>query len=317
MPNPNHTKTNDIQDSPGVQTAKQAILWNEENHEDLITEYNAHDHDTQTITYTNKTIDADSNTLQNLENTIDGDIIDNDYTPTYYVPDDSPAEASDVDDLSAHLKGIDTLAGWCETQIQTNLHFHLNGDVVDIDFTPTNYTPDDTPAEASDVDDLSAHLQGIDTALALSANLTATYAEINAVCDGCTATAAEITAVCDGCTATAAELNAAADGIGVTIPRQKVLSIGSWNMDSTASISVAHGLTFSKIVGFKWIIHNDAETAGYPGNDVETDSDVADIIGYKTSSNIVLQRDGSSPFNSTNYNSTGISRGYVVVDYID
>jgi len=40
-----------------------------------------------------------------------------------------------------------------------------DGDVLDVTFTPTNYTPDATPAEAADVDDLAAHLQGIDTAL--------------------------------------------------------------------------------------------------------------------------------------------------------
>lgn len=42
----------------------------------------------------------------------------------------------------------------------------INGDLVDIDFTPANYTPDTSPPEANDVDDLAAHLKGIDTALA-------------------------------------------------------------------------------------------------------------------------------------------------------
>jgi hypothetical protein len=43
----------------------------------------------------------------------------------------------------------------------------LDGDQLDIDFTPTNYTPDAvSPAEADDADDLTAHLQGIDTKLA-------------------------------------------------------------------------------------------------------------------------------------------------------
>ncbi len=42
----------------------------------------------------------------------------------------------------------------------------IDGDQLDIDFTPTNYTPDAAPAEAADVDDLSAHLKGIDTVLA-------------------------------------------------------------------------------------------------------------------------------------------------------
>ena len=41
----------------------------------------------------------------------------------------------------------------------------IDGDQIDIDFTPTNYTPDTTPAEASSVDNLSAHLSGIDNTL--------------------------------------------------------------------------------------------------------------------------------------------------------
>ena len=38
----------------------------------------------------------------------DGDRMDIDYEPANYVPDDSPEEALDADDLAAHLKGIDT-----------------------------------------------------------------------------------------------------------------------------------------------------------------------------------------------------------------
>jgi len=41
----------------------------------------------------------------------------------------------------------------------------INGDLVDITFTPTTYTPDDSPAEANDLDDLAAHLAGIDNYL--------------------------------------------------------------------------------------------------------------------------------------------------------
>lgn len=42
----------------------------------------------------------------------------------------------------------------------------LDGDKVDIDWNPTNYTPNASIGEAEDVDDLSAHLKGIDTRLA-------------------------------------------------------------------------------------------------------------------------------------------------------
>jgi len=42
----------------------------------------------------------------------------------------------------------------------------IDGDHLDIDFTPSNYTPSTAPAEAANVDDLAAHLAGIDNALA-------------------------------------------------------------------------------------------------------------------------------------------------------
>lgn len=38
----------------------------------------------------------------------------------------------------------------------------IDGDHLDIDFTPTGYTPATTPAEAAHVDDLAAHLYGLD-----------------------------------------------------------------------------------------------------------------------------------------------------------
>lgn len=42
----------------------------------------------------------------------------------------------------------------------------VDGDQIDIDYTPSNYSPDTSPAEVDDVDQLSAHLAGIDNALA-------------------------------------------------------------------------------------------------------------------------------------------------------
>ncbi len=44
----------------------------------------------------------------------------------------------------------------------------LDGDHLDITFTPANYTPDAGPAEAGDVDDLAAHLKGIDDAIGVA-----------------------------------------------------------------------------------------------------------------------------------------------------
>lgn len=47
----------------------------------------------------------------------------------------------------------------------------IDGDKLDIDYTPTNYTPATTPSEADNADNLTAHLYGIDQALASSSGL--------------------------------------------------------------------------------------------------------------------------------------------------
>jgi len=60
--------------------------------------------------------------------------------------------------------------------INTSDELDINGDVVSIDWNPTYYTPDSSIAEASDTDDLSAHLKGIDDALD---TLQATQAEVH------------------------------------------------------------------------------------------------------------------------------------------
>ena len=51
------------------------------------------------------------------------------------------------------------------TVFETGGAQQIDGDKLDIDFSPTNYTPDTTPAEANHADNLAAHLAGIDNAL--------------------------------------------------------------------------------------------------------------------------------------------------------
>lgn len=48
----------------------------------------------------------------------------------------------------------------------------IDGDKLDIDFTPTNYTPSTSPVEVDNVNHLSAHLSGIDSVLASVGSLT-------------------------------------------------------------------------------------------------------------------------------------------------
>ncbi len=126
---------------------------------------------------------------------IDGDRLDVDYSPTNYTP-IVTAPATALDQLTAHLAGIDaaltssgdelvkisatdTTAGYLEDKLvaatgtplfftvingggDEDLELSIDADNLTIDFSPTNYTPDDSIGEADAVTDLSAHLAGID-----------------------------------------------------------------------------------------------------------------------------------------------------------
>ena len=117
-------------------------------------------------------------------------------------------------------------------------------------------------------------------------------------------------------TATPAEVNAAADGIGVSIPRQKIVEIGDWNMDADANKSVAHGLTYAKIVGTRAMIRNDADSARYivHGNTSVTEEL---MITQVEATYVSLLRLGGGFFDHVNFDSTSFNRGWVILDYID
>jgi hypothetical protein len=144
--------------------------------------------------------------------------------------------------------------------------------------------------------------------------------DFNAIASG--ATKVEINTTCDGNTATAAEIVKAADGIGVTIPRQLIVSIGDWNMNSTASVTVAHGLTGSKIKSVTGSFRNDTGNGFFP----ITSGKVQDsgVYAYQVyinnwdATSIYVYR-GSSTYEAGNaeYDGTGFSRGELIVSYID
>lgn len=58
---------------------------------------------------------------------LDGDQIDVDFTPSNYTPDATPAEASDVDDLAAHLNGIDNALGASASVTSNNKSIYFDG----------------------------------------------------------------------------------------------------------------------------------------------------------------------------------------------
>jgi hypothetical protein len=91
---------------------------------------------------------------------------------------------------------------------------------------------------------------------------------------------------------------------------RKVISIGDWNIDSTLSINVAHGLTPSKIRGISGVIFND-DGLVYS----ITKSDELDV--YCGTTNVTITATSSGAFDNTSFNQTSYNRGFIVLDYVD
>lgn len=100
---------------------------------------------------------------------IDADQLSVSWTPSVYTPDTNPGEVSSTEHLTAHLKGIDNLLGAHSSRHISGGADELDGDQLDIDWNPSNYTPTTAPAQASSVDHLTAHLAGIDTEIGVNA----------------------------------------------------------------------------------------------------------------------------------------------------
>lgn len=108
--------------------------------------------------------------LQGAVDVIDGDKLDITFIPSNYTRDISPPEVDTVTQLTAHLAGIDDklVPGGilhASTHIQGAVDV-IDGDKLEITYVPTHYVRDITPPEVDDVTQLTAHLAGIDDAIA-------------------------------------------------------------------------------------------------------------------------------------------------------
>lgn len=108
-----------------------------------------------------------------------------------------------------------------------------------------------------------------------------------------------------------------ADDAGANL-NVKVLNIGDWNMDSTPSVNVAHGLTLSKIRRVNVFIRNDADTTYYELSGwIGAAAAVVGCPIYAGSTNVTIYREGGIAFDSTNFDSTSYNRGWIVIWYTD
>lgn len=103
---------------------------------------------------------------------------------------------------------------------------------------------------------------------------------------------------------------------GGTPMEVKVLQIGDWNMDTTGSVSINHGLTFSKIRDVQVMIYNDAGTSLNPLDraTVLYSYHPAGLIQV-TATQISLFRDASNFYDNTDYDATSYNRGWITILY--
>jgi len=98
---------------------------------------------------------------------------------------------------------------------------------------------------------------------------------------------------------------------------KKIVSIGDWDMDSSPTTTIAHGLSdFTKIKAVEVMILNDAGNAIYPLNSYNSTSVPDDISGGVKSidaTDIVLSRrsGAGSFFGSNDFDATSYNRGFI------
>jgi len=87
----------------------------------------------------------------------------------------------------------------------------------------------------------------------------------------------------------------------------KVINISDWDMNATAAVNVAHGLTMANIRHVNILIRNDADNAH---RDLEHQGD-----GYYSidTTNVTLTRKSAGFFQSVDYDSTSFNRGWVII----
>ena len=106
-------------------------------------------------------------------------------------------------------------------------------------------------------------------------------------------------------------VDAGASGIFL---KTKVIDIGDWNMDSTSTANVAHGVTLGNIRQVVVMIRDDAATTFAP---LDIDNSTAQG-GYVTigTTNVVLSRILGGLFDTASYDSTSYNRGWIVIEYV-
>lgn len=98
--------------------------------------------------------------------------------------------------------------------------------------------------------------------------------------------------------------------------KTKVINIGDWNMDTTGTKTVSHGLTLANIRTVSVIIRDDLATSFKPFPSPSTDLEAIDSAIFSVdATNVTLSRRDGGQFDDTPYDSTSYNRGWVTIEY--
>lgn len=155
-------------------------------------------------------------------------------------------------------------------------------------------------------------------------SMTDFYNKINAVINQFNATlgggtADQIIKKSDSADFNTAMVNSILPASGTANLKIKVIEIGDWNMDTTGSVNITHGVAnFKKIRSVYAVIRDDGDTLYTP---LISDSLPASSTGLRgqvavfQSSTLRLDRLVSGVYDSASYDSTGYNRGWVTIIY--
>ena len=101
---------------------------------------------------------------------------------------------------------------------------------------------------------------------------------------------------------------------GTNLIKTKIIDIGDWNMDATATVTVAHGLTLPNIRRVDATIQRDDGLFHFDLR-VSTTAAISGAISVD-GTNVSLDRTAGVGFDSTVYDSTSFNRGWIIITYV-
>lgn len=100
---------------------------------------------------------------------------------------------------------------------------------------------------------------------------------------------------------------------GTTL-KTKIVEIGDWNMDTTPSVVVPHGLNFKKIRSVSGVIRNDLDTKYYTiGTEELFFLSGFAVVGFD-GSGITIGKDAGA-FTGSGFDATSYNRGFITIVY--